>query len=498
MLPSAPTLRAQTGARPRERISGARRVILLVGSAVIVFVLGAAVASVVALGSVDYALLNVAGACCLAVLLWVPFLKPDYQPIEPLSFVMLAVLVGITLKPAYIAFGPEYMEGYLLLNRQEPAFLLNGAFLALVGLSMLSVGYLLVLPRPGLSRLRVFATPVWSRDRLVLVGFVSMAIALAAMYLYIGKLGLSGVIEDFSRKRFYEVEGAEFERSALGYYRTAASVVGPVFLFVLAWALGRKAKIGKVEMVFIGVLVFMSVVFPFFNSSRTKVLMILLEALVIWKCVRGRIPTWMVSAIGIGMLALLLLLTALRPKAAEVSSFGDFLGVNALLETTVGSRHFLDLTKTSHIIEGVPDQLTYQYGMTYVAWVFMPVPRTVWLDKPALGAGPIIGQQIFGMQRAGVPPGMIAEAFLNFGYLGVLFCPFLIGVGLRWCYELFRPVLHTASGASLYAVTLIPVSWTTITGGFSQMMVALGVAVVPLLAIIFFVRVRQGPRSHAV
>ena len=35
--------------------------ILLVGSAVIVFVLGAAVASVVALGSVDYALLNVAG-----------------------------------------------------------------------------------------------------------------------------------------------------------------------------------------------------------------------------------------------------------------------------------------------------------------------------------------------------------------------------------------------------------------------------------------------------
>ena len=52
---------------------------------------------------------------------------------------MLAVLVGITLKPAYIAFGPEYMEGYLLLNRQEPAFLLNGAFLALVGLSMLSL-----------------------------------------------------------------------------------------------------------------------------------------------------------------------------------------------------------------------------------------------------------------------------------------------------------------------------------------------------------------------
>jgi uncharacterized membrane protein len=65
-------------------------------------------------------------------------------------------------------------------------------------------------------------------------------------------------------------------------------------------------------------------------------------------------------------------------------------------------------------------------------------------------------------------------------------------------YEMFKPVLHRTAGATLYAVTVIPVGWTTVTGGFSQMMVAVMVAAVPLVAIVLFVRVRRRSVPHAV
>ncbi|WP_420453984.1 hypothetical protein [Rubrivirga sp.] len=497
MLPSPLTLRASGRLRP-ARPHGARRTVLGLGLAVVVFALGMAAVSLVVLDSVDLALLNVAGAACLGVLLMVPVLKTDYDVVEPISLVMLAVAVGVTLKPAYIAFGPPAAVDFLMLWRQEPAFLLNGAVLVLVGLAALSAGYLYALPAPRLWRTRLFGQDVWSRNRLLLIGLVAIGVAALSMVLYVDKLGITGVLQDVSRKRFYQVEGAEFERGALGYYRWGASVVGPVFLFALAWALTRRGRLGWTVVAVIAVLVAMAVVFPFFNSSRTKVLMILIEALVIWKCVRGRIPRWLVVSMGVGMLALLLVLTALRPKTGDLTDVSQVLGVDALLETTVGGRHFLDLSKTSHIVEGVPDRIGYQYGVSYVAWVFMPVPRTVWLDKPPLGAGPIIGREIFDMQRAGVPPGMIAEAYLNFGVLGVVLVPLLIGVGLRWVYETFRPVLSNAAGATVYAVVLIPVAWTTVTGGFSQMVVALFVALLPLAVIIVFVQVRKGRRPHAV
>ncbi|PAP77157.1 O-antigen polymerase [Rubrivirga marina] len=502
MLPHPPSLRApsrrRAAARRRDRLTGARRALIGGGLAVVAVAFVLAGASLVLHGSVDYALLGAAGGACLLVLLSVPMLKPDYEIVEPISFVMLATAIGVTLKPAWLAFGPEAARDFLLLNRLEPAFLVNAVALVLFGLLAFAAGYLFQVPAPRLARSRLFATEAWSRWRILLVAAAALTIALVSMSLYLSKLGLTGVIEDFSRKRFYTVEGAEYARSALGYYRWGASVTGPVFLFVLAWALTKRTRLGLVEGAVIVALVLMAVVFPFFNSSRTKVLMVLIQALVIWRCTRGGIPKTVLVGGSVGILALLLILTALRPRQGDLSDAGSVFGAQALLETTVGGRHFMDLTKTAHIIEGVPEQLPYQYGESYAAWAFMPIPRTVWLNKPPLGAGPLIGQNIFNMRYAGVPPGMIAEAYLNFGILGIVLVPFLLGVGMRWVYEAFKPVLHHTAGATLYAVTVIPVGWTTVTGGFSQMMVALMVAAVPLIAIVLFVRVRRRFVPHAV
>ena len=500
MLPRPPSLRAsrrlRLPARPTRRVTGARRALIGGGLAVVAVALLLGGAALVLRGSVDYALLSVAGAACLLVLLAIPALKPDYDIVEPISFVLLAVVVGVTLKPAYILFGPEANADYLLLNRQEPAFLVTAIVFVLVGLTTLCAGYLLPVPALRLDRTRLFGWPAWSRRKILLVSLIGIGIAVGAMYLYVARLGVTGILQDFSRKRFLTVEGAEYGRSALGYYRWAASITAPIFLFVFAWVLGKRGKLSVVEVAVLGALLMLAVVFPFFNSSRTKVLIVLIEALVVWKCVRGRIPTWATYGIGVGMLALLVLLSLVRSRSADLSAFDSQTGVQTLLESTVGGRHFLDLTKTAHIIEGVPEKVDYMYGESYVSWAFMPIPRTVWLNKPPLGAGPVIGHEIFDLRSAGVPPGMIAEAYLNFGLLGILFVPFLIGVGMRWCYESFRPVLSNPAGATAYATAVIPIGLTTVTSGFSQMVIVLLISVAPVLVIAAVVRAKR-PRAHA-
>ena len=224
-------------------MSATRRVVVGGGLAVVALAVLFAGASLVLNGSVPYSLLGLSGAASLLVLLAVPILKTDYDVVEPLSLVLLATAVGITLKPAYLQYGPEPVQDFLLLNRVEPSFLISASVLVLFGLMAFAAGYLLQVPTPTLRRFPALREESWSRWRVLTVALIALGVAALAMYFYLSKLGLLGAIEDFSRKRYYTVEGAEFERSALGYYRWGASVTGPVFLFVLAWALGRRARV---------------------------------------------------------------------------------------------------------------------------------------------------------------------------------------------------------------------------------------------------------------
>jgi hypothetical protein len=142
-----------------------------------------------------------------------------------------------------------------------------------------------------------------------------------------------------------------------------------------------------------------------------------------------------------------------------------------VLETTVGGRHFLDLAKTAHIIEGVPKKVDYQYGRTFFTWAAMPIPRTLWKEKPTLGSGPMLGRPIFGVEYAGVPPGIIAELYMNFGILGIPIGMFLVGVLLKFIYSNFRPLLRNRNAILLYSVVIVPCSFTLLTTDFSKALV---------------------------
>ncbi|MBE9013890.1 oligosaccharide repeat unit polymerase [Pseudanabaenaceae cyanobacterium LEGE 13415] len=108
------------------------------------------------------------------------------------------------------------------------------------------------------------------------------------------------------------------------------------------------------------------------------------------------------------------------------------------------------------ILALVPETIDHIHGSSYAAVLALPVPRTLWADKPGLIGGRV-GMTFFN-QLAGVPPGPIGEAFWNFGVSGVLIAFVLFGMAQRWFVELFCHYAHEPVAIILYAVTLFQFS----------------------------------------
>ena len=97
------------------------------------------------------------------------------------------------------------------------------------------------------------------------------------------------------------------------------------------------------------------------------------------------------------------------------------------------------------IIKAVPDQLDFQYGFSYLNSVLVLIPRSLYPEKPFVNLDTTIGQTVFGCNSfgaCGVPPGLLAESYLNFGLVGLFVMPVVLGlfVGkLDLQFKLSRP-----------------------------------------------------------
>lgn len=77
----------------------------------------------------------------------------------------------------------------------------------------------------------------------------------------------------------------------------------------------------------------------------------------------------------------------------------------------------------------------FYYGSTYLAIVTLPVPRAIWPDKPGLAdhvADISTSRRQYNIEGRILT--YLGEAYLNFGYVGLVLMPALLGYFLtRWC-----------------------------------------------------------------
>jgi oligosaccharide repeat unit polymerase len=227
--------------------------------------------------------------------------------------------------------------------------------------------------------------------------------------------------------------------------------------------------------------------FAIFSSSREDVAMPIAASLMIVYYARGRINLTR-AAMGIALCSIVLVgITVLRP-AKVASDVGEVNPIGVLMEITIGGRYFLDLGKTTQIAYAVPSVVPFQHGRTLVNWAFAPIPRAVWIDKPAVGVGPLLGPKIF-KTVGGVPPGIIAELYLNFHFAGLVLGMFVFGVLLRLFYESFRPFLLAGNpnAIAMYAVIVQTCSIDLVNADFSKLVVSLLMQAPPVLLIVMLI-----------
>jgi hypothetical protein len=119
------------------------------------------------------------------------------------------------------------------------------------------------------------------------------------------------------------------------------------------------------------------------------------------------------------------------------------------------------LSQVAHVLEITPAQIPFQQGQTYSYLGVTLIPRFLWPDKPTISEANRFYQLAYGLsdpkslQATSIAVGSMAEGYINFGWLGVVFIMCGIGLILR-IYE--RTFMTDQSNALLLAigVALLP------------------------------------------
>jgi|SRR5579884_846597 len=115
------------------------------------------------------------------------------------------------------------------------------------------------------------------------------------------------------------------------------------------------------------------------------------------------------------------------------------------------------LHQTANVFEYTPRVVPYQYGRLYSYLLYTWIPRFAWPSKPSMNDANRWYQVAYGLtndenlEGVSISCGFIAEAYISFGWLGVVLIPFGIGVFLDY---LERMLLSRSSGIYFNAVGL--------------------------------------------
>ena len=371
------------------------------------------------------------GLTSLVVVL-APFLVlRRYDLFSPWSIVILGVVSGCANPAIATSLGwpdMEEIERHSLLG-QEPGYFIYPGLILILGLICLAVGYFTI---PTTIRHRYSLGRRIAPGRLYLAVFALVFVAVAATGAFVKFTG--GGSDRISQKRttIRTIDvSSDKDFSQYGYLRTISTVSSIGFLVLFAyWASnGRKLQAYQI-LILLGI--FLSCcVLPFYASTRAPLIWIFLSAMgmMYYTNQKGLLPKF--TILFVAALGLIIVVTVLRTPNAEIAD-----ELNDMGKHLVFNRNGPELAKTAHIINNVPEKLSFQYGKTIAVWLIAPIPRELLPGKPLIHYGPVIGRMIYGNNVSGVPPGLVAEMYLNFHIPGVIFGCLFFGWMIRKIYEL--------------------------------------------------------------
>jgi len=460
-----------------------------IGGVVRAFVLVVAIVAAFfsAWACVDMQMLHAAVGTIALLLVLSPFLVlRTYDLFSPWSFVILAIAVLATPQAICTSFDFPDRDtvSRMMLLGQDASYFVYPSCIFLLSLGCLTIGYFGLVKdevKPGV----LVSRGMHDRNTLVVLGAVIMLSAVSTVLFVRVTGGFESEKISSKRTTIETLDVAGSDTKQYGHFRQLSKLSAAAFLVMYSFVLCREDRssfLVKAALVFSFLA---AIALPFYASSRSQVLWVVIGALgVNYYLAKGNF--WFkCGMVGVAGLMLFLMMSVLRH--ADTDDALESVTFASSFEKVILNRNGPGLSKTSHIINNIPDTLDYQYGRTFANWLLAPVPRALYPDKPMIATGPIIGTEIYNTRLSGVPPGFIAELYWNFYIPGVIFGMLFMGVLLKRLHLLFRNMQgqrEIVVPVYLFAVT--PIAFTVLGNSLGYGTMMRFVDFVTIAVIIFF------------
>jgi len=417
--------------------------------------------------TVDNDLFIVALGCmALLVAIFPVCLRDSYDLFEPLSFVILYVMLSSFFASIYIYVGETtrvWSVSDHLFGGKSIEFLIEGGIVGVLGILCYSLGYITAGSKHvTLESLAIFRKREWSARNVYLVVFVLLSLHIYIVYLQSNPLSIDWTsILKISSKRHIIVGGIE---SMPGYLTWAANLLTYGFLFLVAYGLEKNRSIYSIWGLLTGIIFFQLVFFAFSRSSRGDIFILVLMIAIIWYYYKGYIKIKTIAMSGVILAVVSNIILSIRE--GRIPFLTDTVSMMSIIEGILGVSGRSMMTKMSYVLDALQNKIDYQYGKTFFLWVVSPIPRSIWESKPIISTGSILGPLVFrpSVGRSaighigGVPPKFMVEVLWNFGITAIF--PFMgfLGATMKIFYNSFVRVFVTSKNALLiYVVMLIPI-----------------------------------------
>jgi len=447
--------------------------------------------SVMAVGVVAPSLLLVALAALALFILMLPLIRTaEIDWFAPWSFVLYSGFIGIFLRSIYITFdipNSATINTVFLLGRSKE-FLVWPMILVVLGIACFTFGYIAGPTVPRKIALRVCESDFWDSRRFWFVTVLLLLLAWIGFYYFLQNSVDELTVDKLSAARGISADLSEYR--AYGYLRWMASLSDVVFYLFVVKILSQR-KLRGLDVVFALIALATSMLFAVFQSSRGGFSVLFLNVLAITYYLRGR-KVGIVKVVGAVLIVLfsIKVLTIWRTSGQLDESVRQASSVTEVLDPVI--------LKTAHIVSAIPDNLDYQWGWTFTTIFLAWIPRDVWPEKPVTNADTLVGRAVFGANVFGagaVPPGLIAEAYLNFSVPGVIICCLICGYVLKTVYTYFENNYENRNIVLLYTTSFMTLGMWFLGSSVTSVLIGCLTSFLPLFAVLNVIT-KPAPVKH--
>lgn len=364
---------------------------------------------------------------------------------SPLYVFFYLVFIGVFLKSVYLLYFDSGLARDIILAGRGNEILENGIVAISIGALAFVIGFLLLrrVPTIGLDHNRVKCVNSGIREKYInaILIFTLALSSLGFVYFYIEMdIGASISQGKIAVKRTHEATSELAPRgAALTYLRWVGQTLPQVVVLVMiTLSHATKTQLSFSQKILVLLIGLLSIGIPVLSSARLELAYFFVMAIMVHHYYKRRARLTWILATGVIILLFLGLLGQIRHMQTTSSPTIEdkIVQFDEIVEKTLGRAYFIDVGKTSVIVDSVPKDVEYLWGRSFLTFIFAPIPRTLWETKPIVRIGHFVGTVIYQRpNESGVPPGLIGELYLNFGYVGIIVGMLILGLVLRIIYE---------------------------------------------------------------